>query len=412
MPIPNSPQSHQSFAALRHPGFRTYFFTAALAMMADSIEHVISYWMIFQKFHSPALGGFAILAHWLPFLFFSVYSGALADRYDPRRIIQAGMLLFMAASFGWGMLFLTDTLEMWHAMVLLVIHGFAGVLWHPAAQLLIHDIVGTAQLQSAVRLNSTSRYLGLLLGPAIGGVLLLALGPAMGILLNVLIYLPLMWWLWKAPYGHAWRKDKPPPRAMRGLADITATIRDIAGNRTIVSMLLLAGGASLFVGGGYQAQMPEFAHDLGHGDPDLSYSSLLAADAAGALLAGLVLESRGLLQARPRTAFILAMLWCGTITGFAASTSYPLALLLLFFTGFLELAFSAMTQTLVQLRAPAHIRGRVIGLYQMSSLGMRAFSGITIGIVGSFIGIHWSLALSAMSLLAIITVLLALTMRR
>ena len=70
--------------------FRAYFFGAASAMMADSIEHVISYWMIFQKFHSPALGGFAILAHWLPFLFFSVYSGALADRFDPRRIIQIG----------------------------------------------------------------------------------------------------------------------------------------------------------------------------------------------------------------------------------------------------------------------------------------------------------------------------------
>jgi len=413
--VSNAPaltQSRQSFAALRHAGFRTYFITAAMVMMADSIEHVISYWMIFQKFHSPALGGFAILAHWLPFLFFSVYSGALADRYDPRRIIQAGMLLFMAASLGWGVLFLTDTLEMWHAMVLLVIHGFAGVLWHPAAQLLIHDIVGTAQLQSAVRLNSTSRYLGFLFGPALGGALLLALGPAWGILLNALIYLPLFLWMWKAPYGHAWRKDKPPPRAMRGLADITTTIRDIAGNRTIVSMLMLAGGASLFVGGGYQAQMPEFARDLGHGDADLSYSSLLAADAAGALLAGLVLEARGLLQARPRSAFILAMLWCCALAGFAASTSYPLALALLFLTGFLELAFSAMAQTLVQLHAPANVRGRVIGLYQMSSLGMRAFSGITIGIVGSYIGIHWSLALSALSLLAIITVLLALTVRR
>ena len=104
-------------------------------MMADSIEHVISYWIMFQKFHSPALGGFAVLSHWLPFLFLSVWSGALADRFDPRRIIQMGMLFFMAASLGWGVLFLTDTLEMWHAAALLVIHGFAGVLWTPASQL-------------------------------------------------------------------------------------------------------------------------------------------------------------------------------------------------------------------------------------------------------------------------------------
>ncbi|HZR70270.1 MAG TPA: MFS transporter [Burkholderiales bacterium] len=406
----------QSFAALRHPGYRAYFAGSALAMMADSIEHVISYWIMFQKFHSPALGGFAMLSHWLPFLFFSVYSGALADRFDPRRLIQIGMLLFMTASLGWGLLFLTDSLQMWHAAVLLVIHGFAGVFWHPAAQLLIHDIVGTAQLQSAVRLGATARYLGLLFGPAVGGALLLVLGPAAGLLVNMTIYLPLLVWLWKAPYGPRFRpnfgKEPPAPRrAMRGLADIAATVRDIAGNRAIVSMVMLAGLTSLFVGNGYQPQMPEFAEDLGHGDPDLSYSMLLAADAAGALTAGLVLESRGLLQARPRTAIALAVLWCLAITAFAVATSYVLALAILFTVGFLELSFNAMAQTLVQIHAPAAIRGRVIGLYILCSLGMRAFSGITIGVAGNVIGIHRSLAFSAMALLAVILGVAAFALR-
>ena len=406
----------QSFAALRHPGYRAYFAGSALAMMADSVEHVISYWIMFQKFHSPALGGFAMLSHWLPFLFFSVWSGALADRFDSRRIIQFGMLLFMIASVGWGVLFLTGVLEMWHAAALLVVHGFAGVFWHPAAQLLIHDIVGTTHLQSAVRLGATARYLGLLFGPAVGGAFLLVFGPAHAILLNALIYLPLVVWLWRAPYGPRFKKGAAAApaearRAVRGYADIIQTMRDIAGNRTIVSMILLAGLASLFVGNGYQPQMPEFAQDLGHGDPDMSYSMLLAADAAGALFAGFLLESRGFLQASPRAALVLAMLWCCAIGGFAASSSYPLALALLFSVGFLELSFNAMAQTLVQLHAPAPIRGRVIGLYILSALGMRAFSGVTIGVVGGLIGIHWSLALSAMALLAIMAVLLAFSTR-
>jgi MFS family permease len=380
-------------------------------MMADSVEHVISYWILFQKFHSPALGGFAMLSHWLPFLFFSVWSGALADRFDPRRLIQIGMGLFMLASLGWGILFLTGVLEMWHAMVLLVIHGFAGVFWQPASQLLIHDIVGREELQSAVRLNATSRWLGLLLGPAVGAGIMLLFGPAWGILLNVLIYVPLVWWLWKAPYGPKFRKEKASALPFRGYADIFLTIRDISKNKVAVSMILLAGGASLFVGNGYQAQMPEFAHDLGHGDPGATYSMLLAADAAGALVAGLLLESRGLLPANPRSAFLLAMLWCCAIAGFAATASYPLALVLLFAAGFLELSFNAMAQTLVQLYAPAQIRGRVIGLYGMSALGMRAFSGVTIGVVGNFVGIHWSLAASALALLAMILVLLAFTVK-
>jgi MFS family permease len=380
-------------------------------MMADSVEHVISYWILFQKFHSPALGGFAMLSHWLPFLFFSVWSGALADRFDPRRLIQLGMGLFMLASLGWGILFLTNELEMWHAMVLLVIHGFAGVFWQPASQLLIHDIVGREELQSAVRLNATSRWLGLLLGPAVGAGIMLLFGPAWGILLNVLIYLPLVWWLWKAPYGPKFRKEKISVLPFRGYSDIFVTIRDVSTNKVALSMILLAGGASLFVGNGYQAQMPEFAHDLGHGDPGATYSMLLAADAAGALVAGLLLESRGLLPAKPRSAFVLAMLWCCAIAAFAATGSYSVALVLLFAAGFLELSFNAMAQTLVQLHAPAQIRGRVIGLYGMSALGMRAFSGVTIGFAGNIIGIHWSLAISALALLAMIFILLAFTVK-
>jgi MFS family permease len=399
----------QSFAALRHAGFRAQFITYVLAMMADNIEHVISYWVVFRKFESPALAGFAVVSHWLPFLLFSVAAGALADRFDPRRIIQCGMMLFIAASLGWGYFFITDTLQMWHAMVLLVIHGCAGVLWQSPNQLLLYDIVGPADLSSAVRLNATARYLGVLVGPAVGGAMMLALGPSLGILVNTVFYLPLVLWLVNAPYGPRFRKGAAPPRrAVRGLADIVQTMRDIAGHPVIVSMTLLGGCASFFVGNAYNAQMPGFALDLGHGDPGVAYSLLLAADAAGAFLAGVLLESRALLAAKARTAIVLAVLWCCALIGFALSTFYPLALALLFTAGFFELAFNAMAQTLVQLNAPTDIRGRVIGLFNMASLGLRAFSGVTVGLIGSLVGVHWSLALSALAVLAIACALLGM----
>src|ERR1700687_4023710 len=158
--------ARQSYAALRHPGYRAQFLTYALAMMADNIEHVISYWMVFQKFHSPVLAGFAVLSHWLPFLMFSVAAGALAERFDPRRIIQCGMALFIIASLSWGYFFFTDSLQMWQAMAILVIHGCAGVLWQTPNQMLLYDIVGPAELESGVRLIATARYLGVLVGPA------------------------------------------------------------------------------------------------------------------------------------------------------------------------------------------------------------------------------------------------------
>src|SRR6201996_5596255 len=217
----------RSFGAMRHGGFRAQFITYVLAMMADNIEHVISYWMVFQKFHSPALGGFAVLSHWLPFLLFSVAVGALADRVDPRRIIQAGMGLFILASAGWGFFFVTDTLTVWGAMLLLIIHGSAGVLWQTPNQMLIYDIVGPAHLPSAVRLNATARYLGVLVGPAVGGAIMLSLGPSHGIILNTLFYGPMLLWLFWAPTS---RSGGPAPRrlAVRGLADIVQTVRAIS----------------------------------------------------------------------------------------------------------------------------------------------------------------------------------------
>jgi MFS family permease len=402
------PPARQSFAALRHAGYRAQFVTYFLAMMADNIEHVISYWVVFQKFHSPALAGFAVLSHWLPFLLFSVASGALADRFDPRRLIQCGMGLFMLASLGWSYFFITDTLDVWNAMVLLLIHGCAGVLWATPGQVLLYDIVGPSDLSSGVRLNATSRYLGILVGPAVGSATLLAFGPVYGMLLNTVFYLPAVLWLVNAPYGPRFRKGAaPPPRAVRGFADIVQAMREIAGHRVIVSMTVLAGCASFLVGNAYNAQLPGFAEDLGHGDPGLAYSMLLAADAAGGLLAGVVLESMALLSPAPRTAIGLALLWCCALIGFAASNIYAVALALLFAAGFLELTFNAMAQTLVQLNAHQEIRGRTLGLFNMASLGLRAFSGITVGLIGSITGVHWSLALSALVLAALTCLLLS-----
>jgi MFS family permease len=134
---------------------------------------------------------------------------------------------------------------------------------------------------------------------------------------------------------------------------------------------------------------------------------LLAADAAGALAAGFVLESRGLLHPAARTALLLAMAWCVALGTFAVVRIYPVALALLFAAGFLELSFNSMAQALVQLSAPPAIRGRVIGVFTMAASGMRMFSGITVGIVGGLIGIHYSLPLSAAVLLVAFVVLLS-----
>lgn len=395
-------------SALRTPGFRTFLLTFMLAMMADNIEHVISYWVAFQKFHSAALGGFAVVSHWLPFLMFSVPVGALNDRFDSRRLIQGGMVLFITASVGWGYFFVTDSLQVWHAMVLLTIHGCAGVLWSTSSQMLLYDIVGPRSVASAVRLNATARYLGMLVGPGVGSIIMRTLGPTRGIFVNTVFYLPLLLWLIAAPYGRHFRGVAAGARrAVRGFADIVHTIRDVRELPVVAAMVLLAGAASFFIGNSYQAQMPGFAQDLGHGDPGLTYTLLLGADAAGALLAGILLETRGgWLRTEPSSALKIAFLWGCALFTFSFMRVYVAAIVVLFLAGFLELSFSSMAQALVQLNAPDTIRGRVLGLFSMAASGLRAFSGVTVGLLGSVTNIHVSLALSALAFVMVAGVLL------
>ncbi|HWS33858.1 MAG TPA: MFS transporter [Actinoplanes sp.] len=382
------------FAALRNPNSRTYLIGAALAMMADNIEHVITYWVLWEKFHSPALAGFQVVSHWLPFLLFSLLSGALADRYDCRRVIQAGQALFMLVSAAWGVLFLTGELEIWHACVLLVLHGCAGVLWGPAEQMMLHDFVGREALPSAVRLNATFKSLGVLCGPAVGSLLLLGLGPTGGIFANIVIYLPLTIFLFRTRYtGHVRDADRKPPRP--GFRDTVRVLREVRGDRLLVGMILLAGLGAFFVGASLQSTMPIFANDLGAGDAGTAYGTLLFAAGAGGVIGGLVLEATGWIRGSVPVAVAATVVYGLSTLTFALTDVYLIAVGMLVISGVANLVATSTAQTVVQLRAPAGERGRVLGLYNMSSSGLRLGSGFTVGAAGVVVGVHTSLAVSA-----------------
>jgi MFS family permease len=385
------------FAALRNADCRPYLFGAALAMMADNIEHVITYWVLWQKFHSPALAGFEVISHWVPFLLFSVYFGSLADRHDCRRLIQAAQALFMLVSALWGVLFLTNSLQVWEACLLLVLHGCAGALWGPGVQLMLHDFVGREELPSAVRLNATFRSLGILFGPVVGSVLLLGLGPTRGIFANIAFYLPLTLFLFRTRFtGHVRDHGVRPPRI--GMLGSLRVLRDVRSNHVLVSMIVLGGLGSFFIGTSLQTAMPLFAHDLGAGSAGTAYGVLLFANGVGGVIGGVLLEVTGRIKPTVKAAVVSTAIYGVTTLFFALTSSYLLALALLLIGGIANLASISIGQTIVQLLAPPADRGRIIGLYGVSANGLRAGSGFTVGILGAAVGIHWSLGLSSVAL--------------
>jgi MFS family permease len=410
VPAPGPPPGTK-FGALQHRDYRRYFALVLLSATADNIEHVISYWVIFQAFHSPMLAGFAVISHWVPFLLFSVYAGSLADRYDCRKLIQISQGLFALASLAWAVLFLTGTLRVWHAAAILLIHGAAGVIGLPASQLIVYDIVGPERLPSAIRLNATSRYLAILFGPAVGGGLMLLLGPGQGLLANILVYVPFTLYLLRMPYtGH--RRDPGARRATGfGLAGIQRLLGEARADSRLLTMILLGGTTSFLVGNAFQAQMPEYAHHLGADEAGAWYSVLLAANAVGAIIGAVLLESSTFVTLSARAAILCALVWGVLMAVFPAAQNYPVAVLLLVLAGIFNVAFTSMAQTIVQLLAPPHLRGSMVGLFNTSMLGLRAGSGLTVGVLGALIGVQWSLTLSSAAVVLIAVGLLAVEAR-
>jgi MFS family permease len=400
-PTPSPAPAHEArgvaFAALRNSDYRSYWISNVLFMTADNIEHVVSYFVLFYVFQSPVLAGYAVIGHWMPSLLFSVYAGSLADRFDCRKLIQISLALFIGCSLAWGVLIATDTLEMWMAVAILTIHGVAVVIRGPAQQIIIHDIVGSSQLPSAVRLMATGIQVGLVIGPALGGAAMLWFGAATCMLLNALLYLPQIIWSLRVPYtGHLSEASRARPVRV-GVEDLARVVREVSGNRAILAMVVLVGATSLFIGSGIQSQMPEFARDLGENGAGLQYTILQMAAAVGAILGGVVLEGGNLLRPSVRAAIICAAVFGLIVVAFAATPVYAVAVVLLFFLGAFRLAFGSMAQALVQLLAPAHLRGRIIGVFVMAQSGLQTGSGATIGLLGAVVGVHWSLGLSGLA---------------
>ena len=276
---------------------------------------------------------------------------------------------------------------------------------------MIHDIVGREDIPSAVRLNATSRQLGILFGPAVGGAMMLWFGAPAGLLINALIYVPLTLWLMLVPYTGHLREGAPARRGSDGATSSTSFAKSLK-TAPIMTMVILGGAASLFVGNAFQTHMPGFAHDLGTEKADFAYSALLAASAAGAVFGGFVLEGKALAPPRSRRPSSARFFGAGWWPCSRFPPVIPCRSRCYLLPALLNFAFYSIAQAIVQLEAPMHLRGRLIGLFSMSAFGLRAFSGVTVGFVGGLIGIHWSLAISAMVSLAVTLALFGFAQQR
>jgi MFS family permease len=358
-------------------------------MIGDNIEHVIGYWVIWELTHSPFWLGYAVVAHWLPFTLFSLYSGSLADRFSRRWLIELALGIYVFVSFGWGFLYLTGLLQIWHIAVLLVLHGIAGLIITPSSMLIIHEMVGKEKLVSAISINASLRPLAMTIGPAIGGVMMATVGPGWAFFANILVYFPLSVALLCLPYG-----DVPSKKESEtGWSFILEGFVAVRQSSTIVAVLLVMAATSFLLGNAFHALVPVFADRLGASAS--GYSILLSAHGVGAILGGFLLGLIGSTTLRPIMVTAGALAWSFLLLIFALSNVYIVSLALLFMAGATQIIFVSMSQSIVQSWAPQALRGRVMGVYNFAALGTRVLSGFIIGSLATLIGTPQTVVLMA-----------------
>lgn len=368
------------FPALANSHFRLYWISSALAATADNVEHVIGYWVIWQVTHSPFWLGYAVISHWLPFTLFSLHMGSLADRVNSRTLIQCSQLLYVLASLGWAVLILTDRLQPWHIAIMLLAHGFAGLIAGPSSQLLVYEMVGQGSLISAISLNSSIRHIATVLGPAIGGFLMATVGPGLGLFANIVLYLPLSLLMLRLPY----RGGSTTKKGGAGWQAIFEGLRAIREKPVMIGLLLISAMTSLLLGNAFQSLMPVFAERLQLSST--GYSVLMSANGVGAILGTLGLGILGSTRLRPIVVTAGALLWSFFMVLFGGWLWFPLSFVTLCLIGMTSVIFTSMAQSILQASAPDHLRGRIVGAYNFAAHGMRVVSGLIVGGLASAAG--------------------------
>jgi len=373
--------------ALSHRNFRLFFIGQGISLVGTWMQNVGEGWLILTLTNSPFYVGLTSALSSLGVLLFSLYAGVIADRVDKRRVIIYMQVAFMLEAFTVSILVWTHVVAVWQVLLLATALGLASAFDIPMRQSFIVEMVGKEDLMNAIALNSSLFNGARVIGPAIAGVLIGALGIAWCYFLNGLSYIAVIAGLlmMRLPY------NPNPARttsAWTGFREVLAYLR---GDRRLRVLMLLTAILSVF-GFPYISMMPVFARDVlhrgaaGYGALTSSIGIGAVIGALGVALASARIRRRGRLMLIGGTAFGILLIL------FSASRALWLAMALLALTGCAMIVNNSLTNTLIQTAAPDHLRGRVMGFYSFVFVGMAPFGAFMFGLVGEHIGVPLTLA--------------------
>jgi len=390
-----------TFASLRNTDY-LYLWIGNLFNTAGLwIQQVTIGWLVWELSGSATMVSIASSLRFLPFLFIGPLGGVAADRMDRRRLLMITQTVMAAAAVLFAAVVALDWVRVWHAMAFSFVMGCGFAMNAPVRQSLIANTVPLKELGNAIALNATAINATRIIGPAVGGVLIVAFGVAGNFLLQAGLYLCMVAVIFpmKTPY-----RDTMSASESSALQSLKEGIHYVWGNNTMFGLMMLSFIPSLFVMPILQI-MPAFTEEVLHAKADI-YGYLMASFGVGALLATLTMASFGNVI-RSGWLGITALLSAAVfVILFSQSTLLWAAFFLLAALGFSQLTFRVNNNTLVQMLAPDSLRGRVMAIYQIDHAVMPIASS-ALGVCADLFSVPTSMAASGILCLVVMGVLMA-----
>lgn len=388
-----------TFDALKDINYRRLWLGQVGTGMGQWMDTIARGWLAYSLTHSALHLGFVTAARGIPVLLFSIIAGVVADRYSRRgQLIIAGIANAILSCV-LATLVLTGKVEVWHIYASAFLAGTATAFQQPARMTLINDLVGKDRLLNAVALTAAALNVSRGIGPALAGLLITYLGPAGS------YYTETGFYIWSVILTAQVQVPEESVKALRRQAEISLSffgsameaLRHVVSNKLILSLMVL-GLAPMMLAMPFTSLFPIFAIDIlnvGAAGQGL----LLSAVGAGAFIGAMGVATLGR-NPRGKLLLLLTGVFGVSLVFFSHSPWMWFSMVTAFICGVANTAFNAQNQTVIQMLAPDHMRGRIVSVYLIDR-GLVPVGTAWAGILANFLGGQDAVVVMGLSCIAL-----------
>ena len=344
------------------------------------MQMLIRGWMMYELTQSPLMVTMVTAAMMMPMLFLSLVGGALADRFDRKKITMVSDIIMVgsfAALFGVSA---AGIMAPWHILAVSVVNGIAFSMAVSSRQALISGLVHREQMRTAVGLSATTYNSAQIIGPAIGGAMLPLLGATWALGVSTIVVIPAIFlYSTLKPAQHSSVNSAKGSIVENVKAGLTYSFQN-----STLRFLMLGAMVMILTVGPFQSLMPVFAEDvLGVGAGGLGV--LMLAAGFGALVGSISVVAIGESVAHQKLQLVFGLLAAASLTAFALSPLFVLSILLVMITAFATTGFMVVNMTVVQIMTPDYMRGRVVSV-RFLVIGLMPFGALSMGVAAESVG--------------------------